>query len=272
MTDRRDRRRRRPAADAIRGSNTAGAAVLALLAAPRDHPRRVADHSQGPAAGERHRQQRRQRRGRRRGRQRAAGPAGAARRAARVRDGGRAGRLRRRASRQRRAVVLWRVRPRAQRAIRPTSSACPCPTGWRARVLHPQVEVETGAARALLGDQVPLQGCGPAVGATSARWSPRCSPAIWRCCRGRSKMSIAEPKRAGAGARLLRGEGGRARRRRARLQPVGLGPVGVRAGRLARRSAHAGRRCDAARVQRRTATSAADSVGLAGRARQARAW
>ena len=130
--DRRDSRRRRPAVDDPQ-KNTASAAVLALLQRLETTARRVADDPQRPAARERHRQQRRQRGRRRRRGQRAARPAGADGDAARMRDGGRAGGLRRRfiptTSRRRyTAASSWRGA-----RSRPTSSACRCLTGWRAR-------------------------------------------------------------------------------------------------------------------------------------------
>ena len=156
VVDRRDSRRRRPAAAAIRGSNTASAAVLALLQRL-ETTRGVAltIHKGLPLAS-------------------GIGSSGASAvaavvaanellgrpapmdDAARVRDGGRAGRLRRDSSRQRHTVVLWRLHPRAQRQP-PDIVRLPVPDGLACAVLHPHIEVETGAARELLGDQVPLR-------------------------------------------------------------------------------------------------------------------
>ena len=234
--------------------------------------RDLADDSQGAAAGERHRQQRRQR-GRRGGRrQRAARPAGAARDAARVRDGRRAGRLRRGAPRQRRAVALRRVRPGAQRAIRPTSSACRCPPGWRAPCCtrtsrsRPARRGRCSATRCRSRDAV-------------RQWAQRrragrrrSYTAISRCCRARSW--ITSPSR--SARRWCRAsppiKARPRRRRRARLQPVGLGPVDVRA--VPRRSTIApsrrARRCARAFARDVTGVGAdlwVSPVGARGRAR-----
>ena len=137
--------------------NTAGSAVEALLAHAGHVARHRAHDSQGPAARERHGQQRRQRGGGRGGGERAARPAGVDRPRVPRRDGrasapGAAPPIpttwRRRSS----AASCWRAAP-----IRPTSCASRCPRGCRAPVLHPHLEVQTGAARALLGDTLPLQ-------------------------------------------------------------------------------------------------------------------
>ncbi len=74
----------------------------------------------------------------------------------RPRHGGRAGRLRRRAPRQRRARRSTAASCWPAASIRQTSSGLPVPDGLACAVLHPHLEVQTGTARALLGDSVPL--------------------------------------------------------------------------------------------------------------------
>ena len=67
-------------------------------------------------------------------------------------------------ARQHRAVDLRRLRAGPPRRILPTSSQLPVPAGLTAVVVHPDLEIETAKARALLGDTVPLGRRGPAVG------------------------------------------------------------------------------------------------------------
>ena len=159
---------------ATRAKNTAGAAVAALAEPAGDHPWRLADHSQGPATRERHRQQRRQRGGRRRGRRT---NCWAGRRAPTC-----CWRARWRASRPAAAPHIPITSHRRSTAVSSSRGAlthriwcgCRCPTGWPARVLHPHVEVHTGTARALMGDTCSSRTpCGN--GATWAPSSHRCS-------------------------------------------------------------------------------------------------
>ena len=209
--------------------NTAGVAALALLTTLGER-RGVALHdSQRAAAVERSRRQRGERGGGGRGRRRAVRRAVADRDADHLRARRRAARRRVGARRQHRAVPLRRLRARPPRRIRPTSSGCRCPPGLTAVVVHPDLEIETAKARALLGDTVPLADADPAVGESRrvrrraasrrlradgaiARGSRSPSRAARRSCRGWRVI-----KRAAAGGR------------RARLQPVGIGAVALRA-------------------------------------------
>ena len=97
----------------------------------------------------------------------------------------------------------------ARSAQPPDIVRLPVPDGLACAVLHPQIEIETGAARKLLGDQVALRGCDAAVGERRRVLWRRFTRSIWRCCRVRSSITIAEPKRAVAGAGICRGEGRR---------------------------------------------------------------
>ena len=151
----------------------------------------------GLPLGQRRRQQRRQRRGGGGRGQRAAGPAG-------VRwtccwpapwRGSRRGAARRIPTTSRRrcmAASSLRAAP-----IRRTSSGCRCRTGWRARCLHPHVEVANRRRPRAAGRHGAAAGRGPAVGEPRRPRRGALSPAIGRCCRVRSRTSIAEPKRAG---------------------------------------------------------------------------
>ena len=128
----------------------------------------------------------------------------------------------------------------------------PVPAGLSCAVLHPHLEVQTGTARALLGDTVPL--------ATAVRQWANLGALVSALHTGdlallsRSLVDhVAEPKRARARAGLRAGQGRGARGRRARLQPVGIRAVDLRAG---------ADRCTAARVVGR-----GDGRGLCGRAR-----
>ena len=192
--DRRHPRRRRPvdarSAAEHRVGGRAGAA-----AAPRNHPRDVADDSQGPAARERHRQQRRQRRGRGRRRQRAARPAGA--------DGRCCSSARWPASRPDAAPFIPTTSRRRCLAAsssrgarsRPTSSACRCPRAWRARFCIRRSRSKPAPHDELIGDQVPLKDAtrqwANVGGLVAALYT-----SISRCSRDRWSITIAEPKRA----------------------------------------------------------------------------
>ncbi len=121
------------------------------------------------------------------------------------------------------AASCWSAAP-----IRPISSRCRCPPGLTAVVVHPDLEIETAKARALLGDTVPLHDAvkqwanlGAFVHAPAHRRLRAASP----LARGHDRRTAPRAARAGPGGDQAR----RRRSRRARLQPVGLGPVAVRA-------------------------------------------
>ena len=165
---------------AIRERNTAGAATLALLqrlGAARGYP---AHRSQGTAAGQRGRQQRRQRRRGRGRRQRAPRPAGAARRpAASVRLPAKSPAAARRTPTTRRRRSTAGSCSRARRDP-PDIVRLPVPPGLSCAVLHPQIEVETGAARRLLGVRDSARGRGPPVGESRRAGRRACSSATSR--------------------------------------------------------------------------------------------
>ena len=164
--------------------------------APPDHARRGADDSQGHAARERHRQQRRERRGGGRRRQRAARPAGGARRAAGVRDGGGAGRLRRGASRQRRAVALGGF-VLARSIDPPDVVRLPVPEGLACALLHPHLEVQTGDGAGAARRHGAARGRGAAMGQRRRARRRAVHRATWRSSRDRSR--IASPSRSARG-------------------------------------------------------------------------
>ena len=72
---------------------------------------------------------------------------------------------------------------------RPTSFGCRCPTGLSCAVLHPHLEVQTGAARALLGDTVPLRRRRPPVGQRRRAGRGAFSRTTCRSWRGRSRTT-----------------------------------------------------------------------------------
>ena len=121
----------------------------------------------------------------------------------------------------------------ARSAQPPDIVRLPVPEGWRARCCIRISRVETGAARELLGDQVALKDATRQwanVGALVAALYTSDLALL-----SRSLVDhIAEPKRASLVPGLARDQGRRDVGRRARLQPVGLGPVDLRACRLAR--------------------------------------
>ncbi len=148
-------------------------------------------------------------------------------RPSRVRDGGRDGRLRGRASRQRRAVALRRIRPRAHRRSARRCPAAGARGARRARSLHPHLEVETGAARAILGDAIPLRD-GVRQWANMGALVAGLFRNDLALDRARARGSRRRAPPGASRARLCRREARRARGRRARLQPVGVGAVDVR--------------------------------------------
>ena len=143
----------------------------------------------------------------------------------------------------------------ARSADPPDIVRLPVPAGLSCAVLHPAIEVHTGAARALLGDTVPL--------AAAVRQWANVGALVVGAVFGRPGAAVAgagrSRRRAEAGrprARLPRHQGGGASGRGARLQPVGLGPVDLRAGRVARRR-QPGRPGDGRRRGRRLAPGVA---------------
>ena len=135
----------------------------------------------------------------------------------------------------------------ARSAQPPDIVRLPVPDGLACAVLHPRMEIETGAARRLIGDQVPLKDAtrqwANVGGLVAALYTSDLA------LLSRSLVDhIAEPKRASLVPGSRRDQIGGDVRRRARLQPVGLGTVGLCAGRDARHRAR-GRRSDAARLR-----------------------
>ena len=104
----------------------------------------------------------------------------------------------------------------------------PVPNGLTAVVVHPHLEIETAAARALLGDVVPL--------ADAIRQWANLGAFVDGLHRGDFALlarsledTIAEPRRAPLVPGLGVDQGRGSRRRRPRLQPLGVGPVALRA-------------------------------------------
>ena len=177
----------------IPGCNTAGAAVQASAQPAGRGARHPLAHSQGPAAGERCRQQWGLRRCGGGRRQRAAGASGVVRRPAGVRDGGRDRWLRLRAPRQRRARALRRAScsrgPRARRDI----VRLPVPDGLSCAVLHPHLMIETGSARGASWRVRAAAATPSGNGATSARWWRACSATTCRSLSRALEDHVAEP-------------------------------------------------------------------------------
>ena len=109
----------------------------------------------------------------------------------------------------------------------------PVPAGLSCAVLHPHLEVQTGTARALLGDTVPLA-TRSGSGRTSARSSSALHPGDLALLSRSLEDHVAEPSAPLLVPGFAPGQGRGAGRRRARLQPVGIGPVDLRAGADAR--------------------------------------
>ncbi len=115
-----------------------------------------------------------------------------------------------------------------RRASPPDIIRLPVPAGLTAVVVHPDLEIETARARALLGDTVPLADAiqqWANLGAFVDGLHRADFALIARVARRHDRRAAPRPARAGAGG----DQAGRRRRRRARLQPVGIRPVAVRA-------------------------------------------
>ena len=193
-----------------------------------------------------------------------------ARPAAALRDGGRAGRLRRRPSRQRRAGALRRLRAGAQRrSARHRAAAGARRAGVRRAASAHGGADRRGARAARRHRAADRRRC--ASGPTSARWSSALHTGDLALLSRPLEDHVAEPKRAGAGARAS----APSRRRRSRPAPSG---AACRA--PARRSSRSPRR--STRRRRAGAAMAAAlgdgvaggrrrSLGLAGRHARARA-
>ena len=240
--------RRRPPARASPGRNTASAAANALLAALGTRQGVSLVRAQGAAAGQRRRQQRRQRGGRRGRRERAARPARpgstcccaarwpASRPAA-------APCTPTTSPRRSTAASCWRAAP-----IRPTSCACRCPPGWRARCsIRPSRSTPAPPAPCWATPCRWRRRCGS--GPTSGRWSSALYSGDLALLSRSLVDHVAEPKRAGLVPGFHAIKAAALAAGRARLQPVGLGPVDLRAGRVARRR-HRGRAGDGRRPGR----------------------
>ena len=115
-----------------------------------------------------------------------------------------------------------------RRANPPDIIRLPVPRGLVAVVVHPDLEIETAKARALLGDDGSARGCHSAMGES---WRVRRRPAPRRfradraIARRHDRRAAARPARARVWPYQARGD----RRRRARMQPVRIGAVAVRA-------------------------------------------
>ena len=137
----------------------------------------------------------------------------------------------------------------ARSAQPPDIVRLPVPDGLACAVLHPHIEIETGAARKLIGDQVALKDATRQwanVGALVAALYTSDLALL-----SRSLVDhIAEPKRASLVPGLAEIKAAATVRRRAGLQPVGIGPVDLRARRLARDRAGGRRRPCSARLAR----------------------
>ena len=170
-----------------------------------------------------------------------------------VRDGGRAGRVRCHASRQRRSLALRRFHPRAERE---SPGYCSPASAGRARVRGPSSShrgpYRHGARAVGRGREV--AGCRQAMGQPGragrvvVQRRPRVAVAL---ARRRDRRAQACSARAG----FLRSQGCCAGGRRARVQHFGFRTVGVRASELAR-GGQTGRCRDAACFQRRERRSA----------------
>ena len=102
----------------------------------------------------------------------------------------------------------------------------PVPPGLTAVVVHPDLEIETARARALLGTDGAVEGRRAAVG-QPRRARPR---AAHRRLRRHQPLARRHHRRTAPGAarsRAGRHQAGRGGRRRARLQPVGIGTVAL---------------------------------------------
>ena len=123
----------------------------------------------------------------------------------------------------------------ARSADPPDIVRLPVPAGLACAVLHPAIEVHTGAARALLGDTVPLAAAVRQWANVGALVSALYSGDLALLSRALVDH-VAEPKRAGLVPGFHAIKAAARSRRGARLQPVGLGTVDLRAGVVARRS------------------------------------
>ncbi len=104
----------------------------------------------------------------------------------------------------------------------------PVPAGLTAVVVHPDLEIETAMARALVGETVALRDAVQQwanLGALVDALHRADFDLIARCARGSNRG--ATPRPAGPGPR--RDQAGGARRRGPRVQPVGIGTVALRA-------------------------------------------
>ena len=104
----------------------------------------------------------------------------------------------------------------------------PVPAGLTAVVVHPDLEIETAKARALLGDTVPLADA-IQQWANLGAFVDALHRADFELMARSLEDTIAEPRRAPLVPGLGADQAGGGRRRRARLQPVGIGAVALRA-------------------------------------------
>jgi homoserine kinase len=128
----------------------------------------------------------------------------------------------------------------ARSAVPPDIVRLPVPDGLSCAVLHPHLEVETGAARALLGDTVPLADAVRQwgnVGALVAGLFLNDLPLVGRSLEDRRCRTEARAPGAGIRGRETGGAG----RWRARLQPVRIRSLDLRAVRVVRWCAAGGR-------------------------------
>ena len=163
------------------------------------------------------------------------------------------------------AASSWRAASHPPDIVR-----LPVPEGLACAVLHPHLAVQTGAARALLGDTVPLKDAVRQWANLGALVAALFTGDLALLSRSLVDV-VAEPKRAALVPGFYAVKAAAIGGRRARLQPVGIGAVDVRAGQLDWRwRSEAGEAMQRAFSQA-TAVSAATSSCRRSGAR-ARAW